>query len=206
MNVYKKQINLYTTNKLIWCKVFLTFLKEEALNRFTQLPTNSMDSLKPLAAKFNTQCAISQPHHMSTSALFNVSQEKGEPLQTFMERFNKLSLSIKNLMPKITMHHLILALRPGQFTNSLVKKPTNNLNELRNWATKFMQIEELHDFHKNARAHNDIRHIPGQFDKIRDNRGPRFHTYTPLNADRGKIMGEALHIDLILTLKKLQGL
>jgi len=110
------------------------------------------------------------------------------------------------------MHHLILALRPRQFNDSLIKKPTKNLDELKNWAIKFMQIEELCDFHKNARVDNEgdkrkekdrgIRHIPGQFDKIRDNRGPQFHTYSPLNADRDKIMDEALHADLIPELKK----
>jgi len=49
-----------------------------------------------------------------------------------MERFNKLSLSIRNLMPEIAMHHLISAPRPKKFTDSLIKKPTKNLDELRN--------------------------------------------------------------------------
>jgi len=48
-----------------------------------------------------------------------------------MERFNKLSLSIRNLMPEIAMHHLISAPRPRKFTDSLIKKPTKNLDELR---------------------------------------------------------------------------
>lgn len=37
-------------------------------------------------------------------------------------------------------------------------------------------------------------------DKYRENRGPQFHSYTSLNADRGKIMDEALNADLIPTL------
>jgi len=76
-----------------------------------------------------------------------------------------------------------------------------------------MQIEELSAYHKNAQEDNrgdkgkekdkGNRQTSGQFDKFKDNRGPRFHTYTPLNSDRGKIMDETLHADLISALKKL---
>jgi len=51
-----------------------------------------------------------------------------------------------------------------------------------------MQIEELRDYHRNARADNGgdkekekdqgSRHVPDRYDKFRDNQGPRFHTYT----------------------------
>jgi len=91
---------------------------------------------------------------MSSIPLHNTGQEIREPLRTFMERFNKLSLRIRNLMPEIAMHHLNSTLRPSQFTDSLIKKPAKNLDELQNRATKFMQIEELRDFHKNVWAEN----------------------------------------------------
>ena len=35
-------------------------------------------------------------------------------------------------MPEIAMHHLISAPRPKKFTDNLIKKPTKNLDELRN--------------------------------------------------------------------------
>jgi len=79
-----------------------------------------------------------------------------------------------------------------------------------------MQLEEIRDFQMNAQAANRgdkgkekdraIRHILGHSDKFRDDRGPRIHTYTPLNVDKGKIMDGASHADLIPTLKKLQSL
>jgi len=154
INIYKTQMNLYITNKVVWCKVLNTSLKEGALSWFTQLPSYSVDSFKTLSAKFSTQFATIQPHHISSLDLINVRQEKGKPLWTHMEIFRKLSLSIRNLMPKIVMYHLILALRPEYFMDSLIKTPTKNLDELRNRATKFMQIEELHDYQKNARTKN----------------------------------------------------
>ena len=66
-----------------------------------------------------------------------------------MERFNKLSLSIRNLMLEIAMHNLISTLQPEQFTDSLIKKQ-KKIVELKNRTTKFMQIEDLHDYHKNT--------------------------------------------------------
>jgi len=74
-------------------------------------------------------------------SLLNVKQEKGESLRAFMDRFNKVCMGIRNLMPEIAIHHLVSAIRQGRFTESLIKRPTKNMNELRNHATKFMQIE-----------------------------------------------------------------
>ena len=58
-------------------KKFPTSLREGALNWFTQLPPNSVDNFKALAVKFITQCATSRPHHMSSLALLNFRQGKG---------------------------------------------------------------------------------------------------------------------------------
>jgi len=138
MNVYKTQMNLYTTDKAVWCKVFATPLKERELDWFTKHPFNSMDNFKTLSAKFSTRFATSRPHHISSLALLNIRQEKEEHLRSFMKKFNKLSLSIINLMLEIAMHHLISTLQPGQFTCNLIKKPTKNLDELRNQTTKFI--------------------------------------------------------------------
>jgi len=58
-------------------------------------------------------------------------------------------------MSEIAMHHhLVSTIRPDRFTESLIKRPATNLDELRNRATKFMQIEELTDYHKSVRSKN----------------------------------------------------
>ena len=91
------------------------------------------------------------------------------------------------------------------------------MDQLRNRAGKFMQLEELRDYHKNARVdtggekgkdkdHNG-RYVLGRYDIFRENRGPQFHTYTLLNSNWDKkIMDKMLNVDLIPTLKKLQSL
>lgn len=63
-----------------------------------------------------------------------------------MEQFNKVTLNIRNLDPAIALHHLITALKSGPFVNSLCKKPPTDLHDLRNSATKYMQMEELAEY------------------------------------------------------------
>jgi len=55
-------------------------------------------------------------------------------------------------MPEISKHHLIGVILPGRFTESLIKRPTKNMEELRNRATKFMQIVEHIDYHKSHQS------------------------------------------------------
>ena len=63
-----------------------------------------------------------------------------------------MALGIQNLSPEVTMHHMITTLKPGPFADSLCKKPTTNLDELRQRASKFMQMEELREFRNQART------------------------------------------------------
>jgi len=85
-------------------------------------------------------------------SILNVKQEKGESLRPFMDRFNKGCMGIRNLNPEITMHHLVSAICLGRFTESLIKRPTQHMEELRTRAIKFMQIEEHIDYHRNAQV------------------------------------------------------
>jgi len=155
VNIFKTQMTLYTTNKALWCKVFPTSLKEEPLDWFTQLPPNFVGSFKVLTAMFTTQYATSRPHHTSFMFLLNVKQEKGSLFRAFMYRFNKFCMGIRNLVSEIAMHHLVSTIWPGRFTESLIKISAKNINELRNRATKFMQIEKHTDYHKSIQFVNE---------------------------------------------------
>jgi len=100
-------------------------------------------------------------------------------MRTFMERFGKLTLQKKNLDPNVALHHLITALRLGPFADSLCKKPTLNLDELRCRAAKFMQLEELREFRNQTQAEetmnkgNDKERSNTQQFKQRESRPPK---------------------------------
>jgi len=112
--------------------------------------------------------------------------------------FSKVCMGIRNLMPEISMHHLVRAIRPCRFTKSLIKRPPKDMDELRTWATKFMQIEEHVDYHKVHQTETTSKESekekdrgncpePKQVDRFRENHNPHFHSYTPLTVPRGRI-------------------
>ncbi|XP_020229886.1 uncharacterized protein LOC109810754 [Cajanus cajan] len=84
--------------------------------------------------------------------LISIRQEKKESLRTFMSRFNKAALEIRDLNPVVALHHLTTALKPRPFANSICKKPPTDMDDLRWCADKYMQMEELAEFRNQVRA------------------------------------------------------
>ena len=76
-----------------------------------------------------------------------------------MLRFGKVALNIRNLSPEVTMHHMVMTLKPGPFSDSLCKKSAMNLDELCQRATKFMQLEELKEFCAKTRALEEAKRV-----------------------------------------------
>jgi len=111
IDVYTTDIGLFTTNEAINCRVFPNSLKGMALSWFTNLPPYSIDSFKTLVNLFTTQFATSKPHYLTSIALVNIQQGKGESLRAFMERFNQVALQIRNLNSEVTLHHMVTARR-----------------------------------------------------------------------------------------------
>nr|KYP36949.1 Retrovirus-related Pol polyprotein from transposon 17.6 [Cajanus cajan] len=68
--------------------VFPTSLKGAALNWYTQLPAESIDSFSTLARRFTAQYATSRPHHITSAALAGLKQNDDEPLRAFMEQLS----------------------------------------------------------------------------------------------------------------------
>ena len=89
------------------------------------------------------------------------------------------------------MHHMVTTLQPGPFVDSLCKKPTTNLDELRQRAAKYTQLEELREHKSRVRVEDSSdkgkekekerpsRPAIGRGDKHTKIRGPWFMRYTP---------------------------
>jgi len=201
------QMSLYTTDEVVLCRVFPNSLKGMTLSWFTRFPPLLVDCFKTLVGLFSTQFATRKPHHLTSLTLVKIKQEKGESLRMFMERFSKFALQIRDLNLEVALHHMLTALRLGPFADSLCKKPAIGLDELRRRAAKFVLLEELREFRNEVRADSQPEKMrtkdkptpSHQFAKPKEIRMPRFLHYTPLNANRSKILEEALHADLMPT-------
>jgi len=72
IDAYTTHMSLYTLDDAVLCRVFPTSLKGAALNWFTKLSPNSIDSFATLVAKFETQFVTSRPHHLISIALVGI--------------------------------------------------------------------------------------------------------------------------------------
>ena len=184
VNVYLTQVGLHTTEDALWCRIFPTSFKGEALSWFTRLLAQSIDCFDTLATMFGAQFTTSRPHHLTSIALVNIRQEKSESLRAFMDIFSKMALDIRILSPEVATHHMVTALKSRPFSDSLCMQPTTTLDELRQKATKYMQLEELKEFRNKAQAPDEPerrgdRSRQTQFGKPRDFPKDRVSPVTP---------------------------
>jgi len=115
MDAYTTHMSLYTSDDAVLCRMFPTSLKRGTLSWFTKLPTNFVDCFETVVSKFETQFTTSRTHHLTSITLV---------------RFGKVAMNIQNLSPDVAMHHMLTALRPGPFVDSLCMQPTTSLDEL----------------------------------------------------------------------------
>jgi len=210
IDVYTTDIGLFTISEAVMCRVFPNSLKGMTLSWFPKLPLYSIDSFKTLVSLFTTQFATSRPRHLTSIALVNIRKGRSESLRAFMDQFNQVALQIRNLNSEVALHHMVTVLRPGPFVDSLCKKPALDMNEMRVRATKFMHLEELRDFGGSTKV--EYQAVPHQQDKARvrekpsllpplsrsrEIRSSKFIIYTPFNAYRGRILEEALSVDIL---------
>ncbi|XP_020211561.1 uncharacterized protein LOC109796286 [Cajanus cajan] len=213
VDVFLTQVTLSTTDDVALCRIFLTSLKGRALSWFTRLPANSVDSFGTLASQFTIQFTTSRPHQLTLLALVSIRQDRKESLRTFMSRFNKAALEIRDLNPVVALHHLTTALKPGPFANSICKKPPTDMDDLRRRADKYMQMEELAEFRNQARTEtaakpekptkNNFWSRPKELaSRERPPRGPRYSQYTPLNTSRLAAIEQALTSEVLAVPKR----
>ncbi|XP_020206731.1 uncharacterized protein LOC109791794 [Cajanus cajan] len=208
IDAYITQINLYTNEDAIMCRVFPTSLKGAALSWYTQLPPRSVDNFNTLVHLFSAQYATSKPHHITSATLSNLRQQDDESLRHFMERFANVSIKIRNLNPEVALHSMLMALKPEPFVYSLCRHQPASMDELRARAAGYIQMEEHAEFHNSVhdsfttKGESSTReksktHFDQRSKRPRQSRGPRYEFYTPLNAPRVNILEEANHADLI---------
>jgi len=155
MRVFTHQMMFHAVSDLIWCRVFSTSLTGEALGWFSELPANNIDSFATLKARFGMQFAPLRPAVLTVDNLVNIRQEDGESLRSYLDRYNRMSVKIKDLSDKIARHHFSYGLQPDVFAEKISRKKPKTMEEMRERAAKFIQMEDMQEFRVKKREKED---------------------------------------------------
>jgi len=71
-------------------------------------------------------------------ALASLWQADDESLRKFMDKFGRIVVQIRNLNPEVALQSMLLTLRLDKFADSLCKKPSGSMDELRERAKGYI--------------------------------------------------------------------
>jgi len=209
MRVFMHQMMFHAVSDPIWYRVFSTSLTGEALEWFSELPTGSIDSFATLKARFSTQFAPLKPAILMVDNLVIIRQEDGESLRSYLDRYNQMSVKIKDLSDEIARHHFSYGLQPGVFTDKISRKKPKTMEEMRERAAKFIQMEDMQEFQVKKREKEDAATAkpaapqPNKpLARPSEKKPPKFTTYTPLAVPRARILQEAFSVESLPAVRK----
>ncbi|XP_014499470.1 uncharacterized protein LOC106760563 [Vigna radiata var. radiata] len=133
---------VYSSDEMVWCRVFSLSLKGEALDWFHSLPPRTIDCFATLRRLFSQQYISSKTPGMTYTALMRIKQGREESLKTFMERFNRTTRQVRNIDQRLIISALTSALKPGPFVDYLYAEEPQTMAELQHRLTSFIRIEE----------------------------------------------------------------
>ncbi|XP_014503045.1 uncharacterized protein LOC106763360 [Vigna radiata var. radiata] len=133
---------VYSSDEMVWCRVFSLSLKGEALDWFHSLAPQTIDSFATLRRLFSQQYISSKTPGMTYTALMRIRQGREETLKGFMERFNRMARQVRNVDQKLIVSALTTALRPEPFVDYLYAEEPQRMANLQHKLASFIRIEE----------------------------------------------------------------
>ncbi|XP_047151082.1 uncharacterized protein LOC124823008 [Vigna umbellata] len=203
----------YTDNDPVICRAFSLSLKDEVLEWYHTLPTNSVDCFATVETLFRKQYAANRRQEMTPAKLVSTKQEKYETLKAFIQRYNEAARRVKDVNHTFIINNLPSCLRPGYFVEQLYADP-KSMEELHETIAKFIRIEDIRNSRKRQQQENpnsgnkkETKRSSNDYKSERPPRKesgwtPKYDRYTVLNAPRAKVLEEALHAKLLTVRRK----
>ncbi|XP_061375005.1 uncharacterized protein LOC133317187 [Gastrolobium bilobum] len=141
--VFRAAMSLCAESDSRLCRTFLVFLRKQALEWFTTLPDNSIDSWAELSLRFTQQFAHCGPQPQTTHNLYGVRQKPREKLREYYERFQAEARQVRGLENQTYLLLFTTGLQPGGLANSLAKKSPVTKEELLARIRKYIHLEEF---------------------------------------------------------------
>lgn len=120
---------VYSSDDLVWCRVFSLSLKEEALDWFHSLQPGTIDNFVVLRQLFTQQYASSKTPGVTYTTLVRMRQGRDESLELFMDRFNCTIRQIRNADQRLIVSALTTTLRLGPFCDYLHAEEPQSMDE-----------------------------------------------------------------------------
>lgn len=133
---------VYSSDELVWCRVFSLSLKGEALDWFHSLLPRSIDGFATLRQLFSQQYVSNRTPGVTYTTLVRMRQGREESLKTFMDRFNRTAQQVRNADQRMIVSALTTALQPGPFVDYLYAEEPQTMDELQNRLASFIRVEE----------------------------------------------------------------
>ncbi|XP_061368778.1 uncharacterized protein LOC133311701 [Gastrolobium bilobum] len=143
VTVFRAAMSLCGESDLLLCQTFPVFLRKQALEWFTTLPVNSIDSWSELSLRFIQQFAHCGPLPKTTHNLCGVRQKPGEKVREYYERFQAEARQVKGLENQTYLLLFTTGLQPGGLADSLAKKGPATKEDLMERIQKYIDLEEF---------------------------------------------------------------
>ncbi|RDX69224.1 hypothetical protein CR513_51686, partial [Mucuna pruriens] len=121
-------------NNSLSCKLFSDTLCGVAMHWIATLPTRSIRSFNDLAGSFVKRLEVAD--------LFDIKQEKGESLKSYLARFNNATVRVNNLDHKFFVKAFKNGLRASQFSDALALRRPSSMKKIRARAEKHIEAKE----------------------------------------------------------------
>ena len=176
-------------------------MKKAALKWFNSLPSISICKFSDLQSCFLAHFTTRKFKPKLVTSLLGLSQQQGEPLWDFLERFNAETMLVEELETQAVVLTLLNGLRPGAFKDSLSKRPAKTMDKIQVRAEKYIYLEETQRATASS-IKNQAEKKPGpqyeehQKKELRAPRVRRFHDYTPLSVYLADLYREVGQVEI----------
>ena len=129
-------------------------------------------------------------------------------MRSYLDRYNRMSVKIKDLSDEIARHHFSYGLQPGVFADKTSRKKPKTMEGMRERVAKFIQMEDVQEFAVKKREKEDAasqKSAPRPSKPLarpNEKKMPKFTTYNPLVVPWAKILLEAFSADSLPVSRK----
>ncbi|XP_019418436.1 PREDICTED: uncharacterized protein LOC109329223 [Lupinus angustifolius] len=147
LDAFEASMSFHGATDPIMCRAFPLTLKKAALQWFTHLAPNSINTWETLALAFNTRFTASKEQPRSSYTLSGICQRPNESIWAYLDRFNNEAMKVRTLSPEVAVYVLVMGLQEGLFRTELAKYTDLTMEDLRSRAQQFINLEETHHIH-----------------------------------------------------------